>query len=177
MLLIQLRNCQYCQYNRINTINNSIRLLSNRNKERRKYQQQKYENNNNNNNDNNNNSLPEFQVLLRQLYKKSHPDLLRSSFPSESIINDNSMQLLNSVLTSIKSTDEMPPAMKKSIPFYIKISHNEVKVVTLNINTSGGYSKNQITNTFETFFLDCGITTNDTKKFQWNEEYFPRITS
>ena len=46
MLLIQLRNCQYCQYNRINTINNSIRLLSNRNKERRKYQQQKYENKN-----------------------------------------------------------------------------------------------------------------------------------
>ena len=121
MLLIQLRNCQYCQYNRINTINNSIRLLSNRNKERRKYQQQKYENKNN---DNNHNSLPEFQVLLRQLYKKSHPDLLRSSFPSESIINDNSMQLLNSVLTSIKSTDDMPPAMKKSIPFYIKISQN-----------------------------------------------------
>ena len=87
------------------------------------------------------------------------------------------MKLLNSVLTSIKSTDDMPPAIKKIIPLYIKISHNEVKVVTLNINTSGGYSKNQITNTFETFFLDCGITTNDNKKFQWNDEYFPRITS
>ena len=169
LLSIQLRNFQYCVYSRINV--KTIRSLSIKSKERRKYQQQKYENKNDDSN------LPEFQVLLRQLYKKSHPDLLRSSFPSESIINDNSMQLLNSVLTAIKSTDEMPPAMKKIIPFYVKTAQNEVKVVTLNINTSGGYSKNNITSTFETFFLDCGITTSSNKKFQWNEEYFPRITS
>jgi len=85
MLLVQLRSYQYCRISL-----NNIRLLSTRNKERRKYQQQKYENKSNNDS-----NLPEFQVLLRQLYKKSHPDLLRSSFPSESIINDNSMQLLN----------------------------------------------------------------------------------
>jgi hypothetical protein len=146
-------------------------------KERRKHHQLKY-NNSNNNNRNDTTTTPDFQALLRQLYKKSHPDLLRSSYPNESTVNDNSMQLLNGVLSAIKSTTEMPPAMRKSIPFYLKSSNStELKSVLLNINTSGGYSKNQITTTFENFFIEAGITTKDNGKFKWNDDYFPPITS
>lgn len=143
--------------------------ISSKQKERRKHHQLKYSNKN----DNGDSNTPDFQALLRQLYKKSHPDLLRSSYPNESIINDNSMQLLNGVLSAIKSTTEMPPAMRKSIPFYLKSSNSsELKSVSLNINTSGGYSRNQITTTFENFFIEAGITKKDNSKFKWNDDYW-----
>jgi hypothetical protein len=77
MLLVQLRSYQYCRISL-----NNIRLLSTRNKERRKYQQQKYENKSNNDS-----NLPEFQVLLRQLYKKSITSRFTSFFVSIRINN------------------------------------------------------------------------------------------
>ena len=167
----------YCRCVRLLTKNKPICQYissSSKQKDRRLHQQQKYNQNKNDISD----DIPEFQVLLRQLYKKSHPDLLRSSYPNESIINDNSMQLLNGVLSAIKSTTEMPPAMRKSIPFYLKSPNSkELKAISLNINTSGGYSKNQITTTFENFFIEAGITTKDNGKFKWNDDYFPPITS
>jgi len=39
-------------------------------------------------------NLPDFQSLLRSVYKKTHPDLLRASFPNEAITNDESMQVI-----------------------------------------------------------------------------------
>lgn len=62
----------------------------------------------------------DFQSLLRSLYKKSHPDLLRSSFPEQADTNDQSMQLLNGILTTIKQYNAYPPRTKRSLPFFVR---------------------------------------------------------
>lgn len=121
-----------------------------------------------NNNTNTNN--PDFQSLIRQLYKRSHPDILRANNPESAIINDSSMQILNSMLTTIKSFNEHPPALNMKIPFHIKNNkNNKLECKNLVLKTAGGYCKKQITASFEQFFIECDIGS----KFVWNKEYFP----
>jgi len=106
---------------------------------------------------------PDFQSLLRNLYKKSHPDLLRGSNPDIADINDSSMQILNGVLTTIK-TSEFPPAIMKKLPFWTKDAKTgQLVCKMLNIQTAGGYSKNQLTACFEQFFES---------KFTWGKDYW-----
>jgi len=109
------------------------------------------------------NTYPDFQSLLRNLYKKSHPDLLRGSNPDIADINDSSMQILNGVLSTIK-TSEFPPAIMKKLPFWTKDAKTgQLVCKMLNIQTAGGYSKNQLTACFEQFFES---------KFTWGKDYW-----
>ena len=90
-------------------------------------------------------NTPDFQSLIRPLYKRyrlslghlvwlltlawiarSHPDILRASHPSSAEINEESMQILNGILSTIKTYDS-PPAINKRLIFHIK-------------NTTTGYS-------------------------------------
>lgn len=119
--------------------------------------------------------LPKFSTMIRQLYRKSHPDLLRASHPMFAAENDQSMQVLNSVLTAIKTYNEFPPQIVKNIPFHLKVpGTTALNCVNLNIRTAGGDSKKQITRTFEEFFAVSGIS--ETGKFAWDKEYFPTKT-
>lgn len=112
------------------------------------------------------NGVPEFQTLLRNLYKRSHPDLLRGNHPDIADINDSSMQILNGVLSTIK-TSEFPPAIIKKLPFWIKDPKSgQLVCKMLNIQTAGGYSKNQLTACFEEFFES---------KFTWGKDYWVEI--
>lgn len=115
---------------------------------------------------------PEFSILMRNLYKRSHPDLLRHSHPDKAEINDNSMQILNSILDSIKRENDYPPQQIMDIPFYIKVSsQSELELHILEIRTPGGECKKQLTNTFVNFFQKTGILTEPS--FVWDREYFP----
>lgn len=122
-----------------------------------------------------NGDLPKFSNMIRQLYRKSHPDLLRASHPDFATINDQSMQVLNSVLTAIKTYNEFPPQIVKNMPFYLKnAGSTTLNCVDLNIRTAGGDCKKLITRTFETFFTESGISKDG--KFTWDKEYFPTKT-
>lgn len=121
-------------------------------------------------------SLPEFQHLLRQLYKKSHPDLLRASNPDFAEINDTSMQLLNGLLSTIKVYNENPTAMVKAIPFYVR-NGQTIDKIDLKIRTCGGDSRRSLTNSFEDFFFNAQIIDSKVEKgkvpFIWGKDYFP----
>ncbi len=115
---------------------------------------------------------PNFSIMIRQLYRRSHPDLLRASHLEQSIVNDQSMQVLNGVLSSVKTYNEYPPQIVKRMPFHMKkAGTDELTCVNLNIVTAGGDSKRQITRTFQEFFVKAGISEDG--KFVWDKEYFP----
>ena len=115
-------------------------------------------------------TLPDFQKLIREVYKKAHPDILYSTYPKEASVNDSSMQILNGIMTTLKSSEEYPPATRKKIPFYIKVSNSKLECKYLDIQIGGGYCKKQLTKSFEVFFADCGIHNGS---FSWNNSYFP----
>ena len=119
--------------------------------------------------------LPEFQVLLRQLYRKSHPDLLRASHPEAAEVNDSSMQLLNGVLSTIKKFNQFPAQIVKTIPFNVK-NGDQVTVVNLKIQTAGGDCRRALTGSFRDFFYDAGIIESKIgAQFSWGKDYFPKI--
>ena len=120
-------------------------------------------------------TLPEFQVLLRQLYRKSHPDLLRASHPEAAEVNDSSMQLLNGILSTIKKFNQFPAQIVKTIPFHIK-NGDQVTVVSLKIQTAGGDCRRSLTGSFRNFFYDSGIIgSNVGAQFSWGKDYFPKV--
>jgi hypothetical protein len=117
-------------------------------------------------------ALPDFQHLIRQLFKKAHPDLVRSSNEEYAARNEESMQVLNGVLSSIKDTEGYPPAIKKKLQFHMKDGNGGYSSRELSINTGGGDSKKALTRTFATFFKDTGIHDGD---FEWGKDYFPPV--
>lgn len=118
-------------------------------------------------------NLPDFKSLLRQFYKKSHPDLLRSSNPEASIVNDQSFKELNGILSIISSNGEYPPQMIKTIPFYVLKEDKSISRFQLTLRTAGGDSRKQLARCFSVFFRDTGILQSET--FTWNEEYFQPV--
>jgi hypothetical protein len=83
--------------------------------------------------------------------------------------NDQSFQLLNGVLSSVKSTVEFPPAIKQTIPFYVRHQDN-YNVVNLSIVTAGGDCRHALKRSFQDFFKASGIHDGP---FVWGKEYFP----
>jgi hypothetical protein len=79
------------------------------------------------------------------------------------------MQILNGILTTIKSNKEFPLATSQIVPFYVKIN-NEFELVNLTIKTAGGDSRHLLASCFEEFFTRTGILTG---KFAWGKDYFP----
>lgn len=117
--------------------------------------------------------LPEFHDLLRTLYRKSHPDLLRATHPEFAVVNDSSMQLLNGILSSIKKHNDYPPMLVKSIPFHVR-NGEKIEVFNLKIKTAGGDSQRALKTSFKDFFLASGITTVESGiDFTWGKNYFP----
>ncbi len=113
-------------------------------------------------------NLPQFTDLLKKLYMRSHPDLLRASDPEKAAINDSSMQVLNGILTTVKAQTEFPTANLQTIPFYVRKS-NSVELINLTLKTAGGDSRHQLARCFEDFFGRAGIAEG---KFQWGKDYF-----
>ena len=117
--------------------------------------------------------LPQFAGLLRQFYKKTHPDLLRASHNEYADINDQSWQTLNGILSTCKEHNSFPPRMIKAIPFYMRSPQEQTgfRQLELRIKTAGGDCKKQLTVTMSDFFVESGISTDG--KFSWGKEYFP----
>ena len=82
-------------------------------------------------------ALPSFSSLMRLFYKQSHPDLLRSTASDCADINDQSMQVLNGILSTLKEDNAYPPRMVKNIPFYLLRKQTRIQPPT---STDGGGS-------------------------------------
>jgi len=117
--------------------------------------------------------LPLFMPLMRQIYKKVHPDLLRNSHAELAKVNDNSMQVLNGVLSTIKMFGEYPPQIIKNIPFHMLDGTGSTRLVSLRIMTAGGECKRQLTECFSVFFRETGVLSSAHDTFRWDKEYFP----
>jgi hypothetical protein len=115
----------------------------------------------------------DFGHLLRNLYKRSHPDLLRHAHPDLASINDQSMQILNGILSTVKNPNTFPPQMIKDIPFHVKVSpHNQIEEHVLRIRTGGGDCRKHLTDIFQQFFVETKISADG--KFNWGKDYFPK---
>jgi hypothetical protein len=95
------------------------------------------------------------------------------------------MQLLNSIVSTIKKPNQYPPRTFQDIPFHIKSPESgELVEYVLSIRTAGGDCRKQLTNTFEQFFLTTRLADQtlhqahyqNTGKFIWNKEYFPILS-
>jgi hypothetical protein len=115
-------------------------------------------------------SLPTFHNLLRQLYRKIHPDLVRSHSEMMSKVNDTSMQELNGVLSTVKTID-YPRVIDKRFIFYAKDKDSIYQQHELHLKTSGGDCRKQLKGTFEIFFKQIGVLAEGS--FRWDVEYFP----
>eukprot|EP01036_Dinobryon_divergens_P034073 gene34073-44024_t len=112
-------------------------------------------------------SATDVNTSLRALYKRSHPDILRSTNTEYAQVNSDSMQVLNGILSTVKKANTYPPATHKDIPFYVKSANNNssdsnnsteqvVQKHLLCIRTAGGDCKKQLKNSLEQFFVSCG---------------------
>lgn len=113
-------------------------------------------------------SLPSFADLMRKIYLRSHPDLLRSSSPEKASVNDISMQSLNGILSVVKANTEFPSYNDRVIPFYVKIG-GEFQLVELRLRTGGGDCRHQLAACFQEFFEKTEVNKG---KFKWGKEYF-----
>jgi hypothetical protein len=113
---------------------------------------------------------PSLQSLLRGLYRRAHPDVIRHSEPDLADVNNSSMQVLNGVLSTLKVANSFPPRLSQHIPFHVKSGDTIVKY-ELKLVTAGGDSRRQLTTSFVEFFREAGIL--EGKEFAWDKEYYP----
>lgn len=118
-------------------------------------------------------SLPLFSTLMKKLYMKSHPDLLRAVSEEKATVNDASMQIINGILSTVKENKEFPVASTQSIPFYVR-NGTEYDLMELRIRTGGGDCRHQLAACFEDFFARTGIHDG---RFNWGNDYFVDLTS
>ena len=141
-----------------------------------------------------NTDLPQFSTLMRSIYKRCHPDLLRARFPEEASANEQGLQTINSVLDTIKKFNSFPPQIIKTIPLALLSENgNDLRSVTLRIKTAGGDCRRSLTSSFADLFiqaelikdyevdenLDVGMRKKGKKSkkkqrelFVWNEGFF-----
>ena len=117
--------------------------------------------------------LPEFNDLLRKLYKKVHPDIISLQYPALAQNNNQSMQELNEILSTIKVNNEYPPKLLKTLTFHMKSDNGDIQAVNLVINTAGGDCRKQLTKAFTDFFIMTKLSGNGI--FNWNKDYFPDV--
>ena len=131
--------------------------------------------------------------------KRSHPDLLRAKYPEAADRNEEGLQIINGILSTIKAFNSYPPQLIKRIPLTLLPEGDEKELLqcSLEIKTGGGECKNSLTTSFSDLFLQAGLLQtsfdlpqergklqkkrkrkgkkagNVAPLFAWNDEYFP----
>ncbi len=83
------------------------------------------------------------------------------------------MQKLNGILSTVKTFNQFPAAIRIELPFYLKgNTDKEFKKIDLSLITAGGDCRHQLASSFEKFFVKAGIHNG---KFIWGDEYFPSV--
>jgi len=114
---------------------------------------------------------PRFSVLLKQLYKRTHPDLLRSRCAVSADHNDKQWQVLNGILSSVRGdAGEYPRAISQTMTLYLLGA--TLEPVQLRIQTAGGDCKRSLTKSFTDLFLSAKILQPGQPEIVFEEDYF-----
>ena len=98
--------------------------------------------------------------------------------PAYAEANDQSFQLLNGILSTVKLSNEFPPSINQSITFYVRTkaepsinpptgSFTQIK---LTVRTTGGDCRNILQKSFQSLFEQAGLGSGP---FLWGKDYFP----
>ena len=143
--------------------------------------------------------MPRFADLMRAVYKRSHPDLLRAKYPDVADRNEEGLQVINGILSTIKAYNGYPPQLIKRIPIALLPQGDSKELIqcSLEIKTGGGECKKSLTTSFSDLFNQAGLLQADAPQdkgtsmgqkkkkrkgkkagnvappFLWNDEYFP----
>lgn len=115
---------------------------------------------------------PRFSVLLKQLYKRTHPDLLRSRCAVSAEHNDKQWQVLNGILSSVRGdVGEYPRAISQTMTLYL-LGATTLEPVQLRIQTAGGDCKRSLTKSFTDLFLSAKILKENQPEIIFEDDYF-----
>jgi len=116
--------------------------------------------------------IPSLNDLMRQLYKKIHPDLMMA-YPEQREQNEKSLGTFQNFLGLLKQVDgnEKYPVLKNAIlPFYLRTATpGHFQRVELFLHTDSTMNKKGIEKQLATFFKSINLSS----QFKWDDEYFP----
>ena len=113
-----------------------------------------------------------FSTVLKQLYKRTHPDLLRSKCATSAEHNDKSWQVLNGILSTVKESGggSYPPAINQQVKLFMS-SPSGLEPVELRIQTAGGDCRRSLTKSFSELFVNAKLLKPD-DSIVWDDDYF-----
>ncbi|ESO89737.1 hypothetical protein LOTGIDRAFT_192633 [Lottia gigantea] len=115
-------------------------------------------------------SVKQTAIALRPLYFRVHPDLF-SQYPTERLVNEESLKLLHEYITSQRKVDNVKPTR---VVFYVRPPQNiksiELKEVRIHLSTKN------VRGTVEKVLEKCGLPLNyiHTVEKEKSDEIFPR---
>ena len=116
--------------------------------------------------------VPYLNDVLRNLWKRIHPDLM-VAYPVQREVNEQSLMTLQGLLTALKDTsgdNRYPRIANAVLVFYLRGDKpGHVRKAELLLHTTGTACKDIIQKQLETFFQQTGLATT----FKWDAEYFP----
>ena len=109
--------------------------------------------------------------MLRQFYKKVHPDLF-GRFPELKEANEESLQVLMSVLETIKSNNaEYVPVRTEKVYFYVRTDKpDHFMKVPVTLRTTGNHCHHVVAESLSKLFERCGLPAS----FQWGDGYWDK---
>jgi hypothetical protein len=119
--------------------------------------------------------VPTLNEVMRNLYKRIHPDLL-TNYPEQKHINEQSLMTLQGLLNALKDASgdtPYPKIINAILPFYLRgKTSGHFQKSELLLHTTGTACKAIVQKQLETFFKQTGLATS----FTWDAEYFPAKT-
>lgn len=116
--------------------------------------------------------VPSLNDVMRQLYKKIHPDLMMD-YPEQKEQNEKSLGTFQNFLGQLKNIDgnEKYPGIKNaSLPFYLRTATpGHFQRVELFLHTDATFNKKGIEKQLCNFFKSINLGS----QFRWDDEYFP----
>lgn len=116
--------------------------------------------------------IPSLNDIMRQLYKKIHPDLMMD-YPEQKEQNEKSLGTFQNFLGQLKNIDgnEKYPVIKNaSLPFYLRTTTpGHFQRVELFLHTDATFNKKGIEKQLCNFFKSINLGS----QFRWDDEYFP----
>lgn len=116
--------------------------------------------------------IPTLNDLMRNFYKKIHPDLMLA-YPEQREQNDQSLSVLQSFLTSLKDNngnEKYPVLRNATLPFYLRTpKQGHFQHVELLLHSEATLNKKLIEQQLVGFFKTAGVGS----QFKWDDEYFP----
>lgn len=116
--------------------------------------------------------IPTLNDLMRQLYKKIHPDLMMD-YPEQKEQNEKSLGTFQNFIGQLKNVDgneKYPVIRNASLPFFLRTATpGHFQRVELFLHTDAAFNKKVIEKQLCGFFKSIGLSSS----FKWDDEYFP----